>query len=329
MAHEIDMSNGKANMAYVGKTPWHELGQQIDPNATIEEWRKAAGLDWSILRTPVLYQAETGLRQASIGRDVLYRSDTGDALSVVSDSYKEVQPEAILGFFNDLTKGAGFTMHTAGSLRGGQKIWALAEIGKEAKIASQDKVQGYLLLATACDGRMATTARFTSVRVVCMNTLTLALGSNVKDGQQVKVCHFDTFDPEKVKDQLGITVDTWSAFIESAKLIAKIKLDDRKATQILQRVYAATDDDRAMEPEKFLDKSQTVGKVIDLWHGKAIGSDLESARGTAWGLVNAVTEFYDHHSKSRSADTRLDSSWFGKSAQTKEAVFAECVKLAA
>lgn len=328
MAHEIDQSNGRANMAYVGATPWHELGQQINPDASIEEWRKVAGLEWSILRAPVMFTTPAGqIAAAGIGRDVLYRSDTHAALSVVSDSYKEVQPEAILGFFDDITKGAGFKMHTAGSLRGGQKIWALADIGKEANIVGRDKVHGYLLLATACDGRMATTARFTSVRVVCLNTLTMALGSNVKDGEQVKVCHFDTFDPVKVKQQLGIAVDTWSAFIEAAKLIAKIKLDDRKATQILQRVYAGSDEDRALQPDEFLEKSKTSQKVMELFQGKAIGSDL--APGTAWQLVNSVTELYDHHSGARSADTRLDSAWFGRSAKMKEAVFAECVKLAA
>lgn len=324
------MSNGRANMAFVGEKPWHGLGAQINPDASIEEWRVAAGLNWQIKSAPVMYAPEAELpRGSGLDRHVLYRSDTNAALSVVSSYYKAVQPESVLEFFRDLVGDAGFRINTAGALKNGRKIWALAEIGKSDSIMSVDPITGYLLLATSCDGSMATTARFTSVRVVCQNTLSMATGSKAKAGQEVKVYHITDFDHAKVKKDLGIVANTWSSFIEAAKLIARVKLDDAKAVSILQKVYAQSDDDRAMEADKFLEKSPTSRKVIDLFHGKALGSNLESAKGTAWGLVNSVTEYVDFRSGSRTNDSRLDSAWFGRGAQVKEAVFAECVKLAA
>lgn len=328
--HEIDMTTGKAAMAYVGEKPWHGLGAQINPDADIAEWRVAAGLNWEIQSTPVLYAPDEGEapRTSGLDRHVLFRSDTRSGLSVVSSYFKPVQPGEVLDFFSDLTKSAGFRMHTAGSLKGGRKIWALAEIGQDAMIGRDDKVEGYLLLATACDGTMATTARFTSVRVVCANTLAMATNTRAREGNEVKVYHLNTFDAQSVKAQLGIAAETWTSFIEAAKLIAKVKLDDAKAVQVLRKVFG-TEETAVLDNSGFLDRSPTSRKVLELFQGKAIGSNLESAAGTAWGLLNACTEHFDHRSGSRTADARLDSAWFGKGAQTKQAVWDECVKLAA
>src|SRR3546814_20756798 len=109
---------------------------------------------------------------------VLYRSDTKAPLAVVSKRFQVVQPGEILEFYRDLTEVGGFELETAGVLRGGRKFWALARTGQSVSLKGRDRVDGYLLLATACDGTLATTAQFTSVRVVCNNTLSIALGDN-------------------------------------------------------------------------------------------------------------------------------------------------------
>ena len=108
-------------------------------------------------------------------KSVLYRSDTGTALSVVGQRYNVVQPREILEFYRDLTEISGFELETAGVLKGGKKIWALARTGQSTSLKGNDVTNGYVLLATACDGSMATTAQFTSVRVVCNNTLAISL----------------------------------------------------------------------------------------------------------------------------------------------------------
>lgn len=106
---------------------------------------------------------------------VLYRSDTKAPLSVVSNRYQVVQPREVLEFYRDLTEVSGYELETAGILKGGRKFWALAWTGQTTVLKGNDQVNGYLLLATSCDGTLATTATPTTVRVVCNNTLTISL----------------------------------------------------------------------------------------------------------------------------------------------------------
>ncbi len=201
MAHELSIrANGTAEMAFIGATPWHGLGQQVDPNATIEEWQRAAGLDWKIERAPVQYM--NGAMHNFDEKHVLYRGDTNAPLSVVSARYKVVQPHDVLEFFRDLVGAGGFNIHTAGALRGGRRIWALAEIGKTARVVGNDLVGGYLLLATSCDGTLATTAQFTTVRVVCANTLAMA-EREARKNPNITIPHNTNFDPVQVKAALG------------------------------------------------------------------------------------------------------------------------------
>jgi phage/plasmid-like protein (TIGR03299 family) len=305
MAHELTIrENGFAEMAFVGSTPWHGLGQELTRDADMETWRKQAGLDWSIQTAPVQYT--NGEIHTFEGQQVLYRSDNNNALSIVSDRYQIVQPGDVLEFFRDLVESQGYRLHTAGSLKGGKRIWALAETGKAAEVVNGDAVGGYLLLATSCDKGMATNARFTSVRVVCANTLAMAMGqsSNV-----VNVPHSTAFVPENVKQQLGIAANQFDSFMLMAKELARIQLSSAKVDATVGRLIAGAE----LETRK-RDVANTFAykKIMELFEGGGMGSDITGVRGTAWGLVNAVTEYVDHHARSRTNDARLNSAWFGR-----------------
>lgn len=175
MAHDLDVSTGMPAMAYVGEKPWHELGEQLPEGQTIEEWVRAARLDWKIQMLPVHYPFE-GRQRIMAERFVLARNDTGAALSVVSADYQVVQPKEVLEFYRDLVKDRGYILETAGALDGGRKVWALARTGLVANVAGNpaDELGAYVLLASSCDKSLATTVTFTSIRVVCQNTLAFA-----------------------------------------------------------------------------------------------------------------------------------------------------------
>ena len=193
MAHEVQ------TMAYVEAEPWHGLGNRLPANQPIEIWQQQAGMDWTINETPVLFNVsnEGGLHvKANVDAKVLYRSDTHVPLSVVSKRYKVVQPHDVLEFYRDLTHAGGFELETAGVLKAGRKLWALARTGQETLLRGGDKVAAYLLLATSCDGTLCTTAQFTSIRVVCNNTLNMAVGDS---SGAVKVPHSTKFDTQLVK----------------------------------------------------------------------------------------------------------------------------------
>lgn len=169
MSHDIDFSTGQPAMAYLGEKPWHGFGEQLPANQSIEEWVRAARLDWEIQMSPVRYLFND---QALLMPDrvVLARSDTGAALSVVSNDYQVVQPKEVLEFYRSLVERRHYTLETAGALDGGRKVWALAKTGLVANVGNnqQDELGAYVLLATSCDKSLATTACFTSIRVVLL-----------------------------------------------------------------------------------------------------------------------------------------------------------------
>lgn len=318
MAHEVQ------TMAYVQEAPWHGLGNRLPANQPIDVWQQRAGMDWRIREAPVLFNVsdEGGLHvKANVDSKVLFRSDNHAPLSVVSKRYKVVQPHEVLEFYRDLVSAGGFELETAGVLKGGKKLWALAKTGQETMLRGGDKVKAYLLLATSCDGTICTTAQFTSVRVVCNNTLQLAVGNA---SGSVKVPHSTHFDPQAVKQELGLGLSSWDSFVSDMKLLAARPIHKFEAMNFLVEVLGNPEVPLAEQPNQ-----KGLQNVYTLYSGKGMGADMSSAHGTAWGLLNAVTEYVDHHRRARSQDYRLDSAWFGQGAAIKAKAFREAMKLAA
>ncbi|TDQ83493.1 DUF932 domain-containing protein [Paraburkholderia silvatlantica] len=314
-------------MAYVNQEPWHGLGNKLAPKQPLEVWARAAGMNWSIEEAEVRFVAAGNRSLGSIHafpeQKVLYRSDTQAPLSVVSARYQVVQPAEILEFYRDLTEVSGFQLETAGVLKEGRKLWALAKTGQSATLKGKDQVNGYLLLATACDGTLATTAQFCSVRVVCNNTLQIALGDSAG---AIKVPHRSQFDAQAVKRQLGIAVSSWDAFMVRMKALSERKVSDAVAEKFLRRVltYSTT---TTSDRDATAVNERAIRAVAQLYAGRGKGADMASASGTAWGLLNAVTEYVDHHRRARSDDNRRDAAWFGSGAALKEKAWDEILKL--
>jgi len=162
MAHLID------TMAYTGQTPWHGLGNLLHAKQSLDIWLHAAGMDWTIEQGDVMFNVASDALHIRPYADnkVLYRSDTLEPLSVVSQRYNVVQPHEVLHFYQDLVDAGGFELETAGSLKGGRKLWALARTGQDLTLKGGDVVKSYLLLATSCDGSLCTTAQCTALHPV-------------------------------------------------------------------------------------------------------------------------------------------------------------------
>lgn len=310
------MSHLIENMAYMGSTPWHGLGNRLSEKQPIEIWQREAGMDWKIQESPVRFMAESvgnlGAIHSFPEQKVLYRSDSKEALSVVSQRYQVVQPREVLEFYRDLTERSGYELETAGVLKGGRKLWALARTGQSAALKGNDVVNGYLLLATSCDGTLATTATPTTIRVVCNNTLTIAVNGA---SQAIKVPHSTRFDPRAVKQQLGITVSVWDDFMYRMRTLAARPVKTHEAKDYLRSVLCEV---QTGNPERSaLSNGRALTKVLSLYEGHGRGAELEAAKGTAWGLLNAVTEYVDHERRARSNEYRMDAAWFGQGAVIK------------
>ncbi|MCX0340127.1 DUF932 domain-containing protein [Acinetobacter radioresistens] len=343
MAHQIEQ------IAYIGETPWHGLGNQLRPNQPLEVWAQQAGMDWRIESSNVSYMAQNERGQSIImpfeEQRVLYRSDTYAPLSVVSQRYQEVQPKEILEFYRDLTEQSGFELETAGVLKGGRKFWALARTGQSTALKSKDVSNGYILLATACDGTLATTAQFTSIRVVCNNTLAIALKGENSSAGVVKVPHSTKFDADKVKQQLGISVRAWDEHMYELKQLTQRKVSQQEAKSYFDAVFnnstmSISDPEeniiqfyrnvaQQVQEKKPEPNGRAMNKALEMFNGQGRGAELSSAKDTAYGLLCSITEFVDHERRAMSTDHRLDSAWFGAGAGVKQRGLEQALALIA
>jgi phage/plasmid-like protein (TIGR03299 family) len=313
MAHDLDFTTGRPAIAFAGAAPWHKFGAQIDPESPIEVWSKQAGLAWIAKKADVMYGPLVDGEMRKIPKRIaLYRSDTLGFLSVVSDDYKVVQPWQILQFMKDMVSRAGFRMEVAGSLLGGRKIWALARVNDGAPVVGKDVVRPYILAATSYDGTMASTFKFVSVRVVCNNTLRMAVSEAAKkDGAVVdcvRVNHYDHLDVDEVRRKLGIVLNAWDRFIVNARLLAESKVTRSFAQDFLAKVLPHPN-------YRPIEETRAYRKILALFDGEEPMDTLPESRGTAWELLNSVTWYVDHVMGRK--DNRLDTAWFGRGDEIK------------
>jgi phage/plasmid-like protein (TIGR03299 family) len=317
MAHMIDESTGRAAMAYAGVVPWHGLGQALTPGASIDEWTREAGLGYSVLESPVQYSTPASSELESWpDRKVLHRSDNGAPLAVVSDGYRVVQPAEIMDFFRELVELGGFQLETAGALSYGRRVWALASVADAAPVVERDLVKPYLLLGTSYDGTMATVAKFTAIRVVCNNTITAAVGGYGEADlgylkSAVRVLHSERFNPEAVRLQLGIVANAWESFLVQSRQLADRPMAAEAADDFVAELL------KPYHTSKLpINETRAYKRIMSLFNGGAIGSELPGVAGTKWAMLNAVTELVDHE-RGRSNNTRIESAWFGAGAALK------------
>ena len=167
----------------------------------------------------------------------------------------------------------------------------------------------YVLLGTSYDGTMATVAKFTSIRVVCNNTITAALGR--ENAGTVRVLHSERFNPDAVRMELGIVADSWERFLVQSRKLSQIEMSpaaaDSFVTKLLQPYHTS---------KMPLNETRGYRRIMELFNGGAIGAEIPGVAGTRWAMLNAVTELVDHE-RGRSNNTRIESAWFGTGAVLK------------
>lgn len=336
MSHEISIrKNGFAEMAYVGEKPWHSLGQAVTKGASLETWEKEAGLDWSAKRSPVKFTDEAGKTIDYDSQHVIYRSDTMAPLGVASSKYEIVQPKQMLGSFRKLVEGAGWHIHTAGVLRGGARLWVMASHDSLiARVGKNDTIKANLLAATSLDGSLRTLYKAINERVVCANTLSMAMS---EDGEEISFSHRSKIDEDELAGSLDGVQHSLEQFAECANELAERMVGVEEATEVLRGIFGkptvkalnekAPDYEfqRLMAQVSKVDgklrEQRSVTRCLALFDGEGIGADLVTAKGTAWGLLNACTQHVDHE-LGRTADGRMDSAWLGRGDVIKSSMLA-------
>jgi phage/plasmid-like protein (TIGR03299 family) len=324
MAHNLTMrEDGTAAFAHVGEAAWHKLGQKLEQGADIETWRKVAGFNFGINRTSVMFDVK-GESIKFPQKSVLYRDDNNYPLGVVSaEGYHIVQPAQILEYFARMADKLGFTLETAGTLGGGKRYWALARVDKGQAMdkAGLDIVDPYLLVATSADGTLATHGRFVCERVVCQNTLQIALSEDTKSA--VSIQHKSVFSEERLNKGLGIDIrerfaDTMSIF----RVMGSTIVSDAARIRATLEVFAPS-----MLQAEEVDFSTVLGRKVvreinrlSIGH-QMIGSDLLE-QGSVGAWLQSVTQYCDHNEdRARSLDTAASNSLWGAGANQKMRAF--------
>lgn len=312
------MSAEIESIAYVGATPWHGLGVELKEAPTPQHLLKQAGLNWTVSKRPIWTADESTFATKPCGTNLMFnnlyalvRDSDNSIFGVCGPAYQPFQNGEVFEFFNKFTEAGNMKMEVAGSLKNGRWIWALARLEEGAfTLTGNDKNYTYLLLCSPHIWGEALTIMFTSIRVVCWNTLTAALNKAVSG--KFKAVHNRGF--ADVKGLAALSVEhamvQKAVYEQKAKLLSQQKIVDVTAlynyiaTLIQPDLVTKGDADSA-------DFHKTAQQILYNYH-TAPGSELKSAKGTWWGAFNAVTYYFDHQVGVRSVqDTRLYNAWVG------------------
>lgn len=319
MSHELEFVDGQAQMAYAGDVPWHGLGTKVSPDLTPSQMMEAAGLDWEVKKYNSFVEVKG--KRIRTGQQSLVRVNDGKVLTNVGPDWNPVQNSEAFEFFHEFVLAGDMEMHTAGSLKGGQMVWALAKVKESFDLFGGDEIESFLLFSNPHMYGKSIDIRFTPIRVVCNNTLTMSL--TTQSNVQYKQGHRSVFDAEKVKEAMGLAHEKFAQYKDMAEFLGSKRVTADSLIQYFNEVFPKTSGAK-----------DTVEKVEDLSRNAQLAHDVmdkqpgaEYAEGSFWQAFNAVTYVTDHL-QGRNEDNRLYSQWFGGNQGRKVKAINTAMKMA-
>jgi len=315
MAHQVE------TMAYAGEVPWHGLGVPVSNDLTPVQMMEKAGVDWTVQECESF--VDFNGERISTGQKALVRSTDGKVLTNVGKDWNPVQNEQAFEFFSEYVFAGDMEMHTAGSLKDGQMVWALAKVKDSFDLFGGDQVESYLLFSNPHQYGKSIDVRFTPIRVVCNNTLSLSLSMQAE--RQVKVGHRVEFNPGEVKEALGIASEKLATYREMAEYLGSKRFSMDKLVEYYNTVYPRTSDKRVQDKKLSVETLSRNAKeclnVLETQPG------AEFAEGSWWQAYNSVT-FVTDHVQGRNADNRMYSAWFGGNQTRKKNALETAIEFA-
>lgn len=318
MAHEIMEHD---SMMTVHEPAWHGLGVTIPDYVTPEEAQQLSGLTWVVNELPIQYRkqyARASRLETFPDKKMIQRADTQEVLAVVGSKYVPFQNYQMWEFMTEFCKTAESKIETAGSLRNGRVVWALAHAG-ETEYLKNDPIQKYLLFSNTFTGERCIEVLFTDVRVVCNNTLTAALNHS---SNTYRVRHLAGAEQRlrQIEDALAIRFKNDAAMTEAMHILIKREMSEKEMQSVLRvilkkekkaeeraeesnyddpnalitGVIPNADEELAAEESVSSYVKRVMADIMELVETGA-GTDIPGVKGTAYGLLNAVTEYSDHY----------------------------------
>lgn len=288
------MSANVETMMYVREVPWHGLGTMVQEAPTSADALRLAGLDWKVKQKNI--QVCGGGKIENFKANV--RDTDNKVLGVVSDRYRVVQNDEAFAFTDGLI-GGDVRYETAGSLNEGRKVWLLAKM-PTAKVAGDD-VEPFLCFSNTHDGSGSIRVCMTPIRVVCNNTLNVALRSAKRQWATKHVGDMQSKMAEarsclELAERYMLELDAF------AQELANVKVTDDALSKILDEMFPVKEDDTER-------KKNSVKAVRDEFMICYFMPDIEKFRGTGWGVVNAMADMVGHCEPRRNTDSYRENNW--------------------
>ena len=283
-------------MMYVRQVPWHGLGTQVETAPTSADAIKLAGLDWIVEPKPIYDASGNEIPNYKANT----RNSDNSVLGIVTDRYKIVQNSEAFAFTDELLKSdSSVKYETAGSLRNGKQVWLLAKM-EDRKILG-DEVDPYLCFTNTHDGSGSIKVCVTPVRVVCSNTLNLALEQASRSWTTKHIGDM-SYKFDEARRTLGFAAEYMDALEKEADVLANTKVSNSYLEQIIDIMYPITPE----TSERKLRNIQQMKENIYMCYNM---EDIKKFKDTAWGAVNAVSDFVSHISPSRMTTTYMANNW--------------------
>ena len=308
--------DGRDAVMMVGTPAWHGLGQVLSEPQTSHEAMKQAGLDWTVEKRGLVAEKDQAPVNGFLG---LQRSDTKEIISVVGDRYRPIQNSDAFSFMDSIVGGKHAMYHTAGALGMGERVWMLAKLPGTLTVkgVDGDQVEKFLILVNSHDGTSSLRCFFSGVRIVCQNTLNMALG-DAKDGIAIRHTKNAMTRVDEAKKVLGIAHKFYDDFQSVIDRLASKKIGKVDSDSYLKLLLPDNRDDK-----KSTRRENIRAEMLRL-SVEGAGNDMPGIGGTMWALYNGVTEYVDHARATRGTDdsvrakNRLNSVWFGSGARLKQ-----------
>ena len=289
------MSHNIETMFYAGEAPWHKMGIAVESALTSADAIRMAGLDWTVTSQPI--QVVGGATIEGMKANV--RSSDQKVLGVVTDRYKVVQNAEAFAF-TDMLLGEGVKYETAGSLSSGKRVWLLAKM--ETATVCGDAVEPYLVFTNSHDGTGAVKVAVTPIRVVCQNTLTLAL-SSAKRTWSTKHCGDIQGKMDDAKRTLGFATAYVESLKEESEKLTEIVVLAPQFADFVMKMFP-TDSKMSQRQVENIERQRRA--LAELYNHK---DDIQKFHGTAYGVLNAVADFVPHFIPARQSRSYQENNF--------------------
>lgn len=314
MAHKIEFNEQTQTHSFVsssGEKAWHGLGQVLEGKLTAAEAIEKANLGYEVIKTSLHAKSEGDVFPAFEKSFATLRTDNNAPLGIVGESYEVVQNKDAFGFFDAIIDAEEAIFETAGVLGKGERIFVTAKLPEDYLVGGE-ACNKYIILTNSHDGKSSVIAGFTSIRIVCNNTLQAAL-KNLEN--RVYIQH-KIGAQDRLKEAyrvMNIASKYMNQVSEVFNEMTKVKVSDDVLLKYIEDVMRA---EKSLEPQKF--STNLKNKVNEIFNFCKTHptQTTEAANGTLWGAYNSISGYYNYNKKYKNAEVKFKSQLFGL-AETK------------